>query len=86
MRHSAVAKPEHGGACKKHDAAAWGRLRGTLSYGSHMKATPLKARLMKQCTLRSLKRMDVYAKAYSETPAGTYSAVDSSARCDVCAA
>ena len=51
-----------------------------------MKAAPLSPRLMKQCKLRSLNRMEVNARAHSAMPAGTYNTVDSSARCDVCAA
>ncbi len=51
-----------------------------------MQAMPLKLRLMKECMLRSLKRMDVNANAHNAIPAGTYSALDSSAICAVCAA
>ncbi len=36
-----------------------------------MNAVPLKARVMKQCRLRSRNRMDVKANVHSESPIGT---------------
>ena len=55
-------------------AMHWGRVLARhrpAQGGAHMNAVPLKARVLKQCRLRSRNRMDVKANVHSKSPIGT---------------